>query len=77
MKPISANPGSTETGECSLTCGTCFVARRLVVVSIAVLLWIRGVVWVRRDLVIFSVFFLRTHAACCKYEAALLYLPPY
>ena len=34
------NPGSMEVGEYGLTRGTCFVARRLVVVAVAGLLWI-------------------------------------
>ena len=40
--PISINPGSMEVGEYGLTRGTCFVARRLEVVAVAVtgLLWI-------------------------------------
>ena len=39
-RPISTNPGSLEAGECGLTRGTCFVARRLEVVAVAELLWI-------------------------------------
>ena len=56
-RPISTNTGSMEAGENGLMRGTCFVARRLEVVGVAGLLWIS--------------FFLRTHTACCKYEAAL------
>ena len=40
MRPISTHPGSMEAGEYGLTCGTCFVARRLMVVAVAGLLWI-------------------------------------
>ena len=42
-----------EAGEYGLTRGTCFVARRLEVVAVAGLLWIRGVFWMRRDFVFF------------------------
>ena len=77
-KPISTKPGSMEAGEYELTRGTCFVARRLEVVAVARPMWIRGVFWVPRDFVFFfSFFFLRTHTACCKYEAALPHLPLY
>ena len=56
-RPVSTNPVSMEAGKYGQTRGTCFVARRLEVVGVAGLLWIS--------------FFLRTHTACCKYEAAL------
>ena len=36
----STNPGSMGAGECGLTRGTCFVARRLELVAVAGLLWI-------------------------------------
>ena len=39
-RPISTNPGSMEAGEYGLTRGTCFVAHRLEVVTVAGLLWI-------------------------------------
>ena len=39
-RPISTNSGSMEAGECGLTRGTCFVARRHEVVAVALLLWI-------------------------------------
>ena len=39
-RPISTNPGPMEAGECGMTRGTCFVARRLEVVPVAGLLWI-------------------------------------
>ena len=38
MWPISTNPASKEAGELGLTCGTCFVARRLEFASVATLL---------------------------------------
>ena len=38
-RPISANLGSMETGECELTRGTCFVVCRLEVVAVGGLLW--------------------------------------
>ena len=57
--PIFTNPGSAESGEYSLTRGTCLVVRRLEVVAVAGLLWISWCVWVRREifLFVFSVFF--------------------
>ena len=77
-RPISTNPGFMEAGEYGLTRGTWFVARRLEVVAIAELLCISWcVLGARRDLFrvffffFFDFFFLRTHTACCKYEAAL------
>ena len=69
-----------EAGEYGLTRGMCFVARRLAVVAVAGLLWIfRGVFWVGRifRVFFFDLFFLRTHTACCKYEATLPHLPLY
>ena len=39
-RPISTNPGSMEASEYGLTHGTCFVARRLEVVTVAALVWI-------------------------------------
>ena len=60
-----------KAGKYRLTRGTCFVARRLEVVAVAELLWISwsdmGAVGFRVSL---SFSFLRTHTACCKYEAA-------
>ena len=38
-RPIPTNPGSMEAGEYGLTRGTCFVASRLEVVTVARLLW--------------------------------------
>ena len=67
-----------EAGEYGLTRGTCFVARRLEVVAVAGLLWIPWCV-LGGDFVsvffFFVLFFLRTHTACCKYEATLPHLP--
>ena len=34
-RPIFTNPGSMEAGECGLTRGTCFAARRLELVAVA------------------------------------------
>ena len=39
-RPISTNPRSMEAGECGLARWTCFVPRRLEVVTVAGLLWI-------------------------------------
>ena len=68
-----------EAGEYGLTRGMCFVARRLEVVAVARLLWIRGVFRVRRNFVFFFFRFFSSnaHDACCKYEAALLHLTLY
>ena len=71
-RPIPINPGSMEPGGYGLTRGTCFVARRLEVVAVAGLLWISWCVLGGADF-----FFLRTHTACCKYEAALPHLTLY
>ena len=66
-----------EAGEYGLTRGTCFVARRLEVVAVAGLLWISWCVLGAAGFRVFFDFFLRTHTACCKYEAALPHLPLY
>ena len=75
-RPNSTNPGSMEGGECGLTRGTCC----------AVSSWsrspggcgFRGVFWVGRIFFFFVRFFLlRTHTACCKYEATLPHVPLY
>ena len=39
-RPISTNPGSMEAGEYGLTRGTCFMASRLELHTVAGLLWI-------------------------------------
>ena len=84
MRPISTNPGSvnSEAGEYGLTRGACFVARRHEVVSVAGLPWISWRVFGAAEyffcVFVFSIFFfLRTHTACCKYEANLPHLPLY
>ena len=68
-----------EAGEYGLTRGTRFVASRLEVVAVAGLLWFSWCVFGRADFFsfFFLLFFLRTHTACCKYEAALPHLPLY
>lgn len=40
--PTSTNPESTKAGELGLSCWTCFIASRLELVAVAVLLWFRG-----------------------------------
>ena len=76
-RPIFTNPGSVEAGEFRLTRGTCFANR-----------WDEMVAsWAAVDFVVcfgsggiscfFFRFFLRTHTARCKYEAALPHLPLY
>ena len=72
-------PGIYEECEYGLTSGTCFIARRLEVVTVAGLLWIYFVVCffsVWWDLVFFFSFLLRSHMVYCKYEATscLIYL---
>ena len=79
-KLISTNSGSIEAGEYGLTCGTCFVARRLGVVAVAGLLWISWCVVGGADFFVFFLFlffFLRSHTACCKFESALPHMPLY
>ena len=69
-----------EAGEYGLRRGTCFVAHRLEVVADDGLLWISWCVLGGVDFFVFlflDLFFLRTHTACCKYEAALPHLPLY
>ena len=72
-----------EAGEYGLTRGTCLVARRLEVVAVAGLLWISWCLLGGADFfrvfscVFFRCFFLGTHTACCKYEAALPHLTLY
>ena len=67
-----------EAGEYGLTRGTCFLACGLVLDAVAGLLWISWCALGGAD--VFSVFFyvfffLRTHTACCTYEAFLSPLP--
>ena len=58
-RPISTNPVSMEAGEYGLTRVTCFVARRLEVVTVAGLLWISWCVLGGADFFMFfsSIFF--------------------
>ena len=73
-RPISTKPGSMEAGEYWLTRGTCFIACRLKAVAVAELLWISWCVLGAADFFVFffnRFVFLRTHTACCTYEAAL------
>ena len=68
-----------EAGEYGLTHGTCFLACRLELDAVAGLLWISWCFLGGADfssVFFFDFFFLRTHTACCKYEAAscLIYL---
>ena len=56
-KPISTNPGSMEASEYGVTRGPCFVARRLVVVTVAGLLWISWCVLRGTDFFVFFVVF--------------------
>ena len=66
-----------EAGKYGLTRGMCFVARRLEVVAVAGLLWISWCVLGAAGFSFLVRFFLRTHTACRKHEAALLHLPLY
>ena len=75
---ISTNPRFMEAGEYGLTRGTCSVARRVEVVAVDELLWIRGVFWVRRDLVYLLLFDLTRPAAsmrppCLIYRYSSIY----
>ena len=68
-----------KAGEYWLTDGTWFFVHRLEVVTVAGLLWLSWYVLDGANLFLFfsfSIFFLRTHTACRKYEAAscLIYL---
>ena len=73
-----------EASEYGQTRGTCFVARRREVVTVAGLLWISWCGLGGADfscvcvcVCVFHFFFLRTHKVCCKYEDALPHLPLY
>ena len=76
---ISTNPGSMEAGEHALTRGTCFLACHLELDAVTRMLWILWCVLGGANFFVFFcwVFFLRTHTACCKYEATLPHLPLY
>ena len=69
-----------EAVEHGQTRGTCFFARRLEVVGVAGLMWVSRCVFGGADFFVFffvsTFILLRTHMACCKYEAAscLIYL---
>ena len=73
-RPISTNPGSMEAREYGLTRVTCFLACRLELDAVAGLLWISWcVLGGGADFSVFfffDFFFLRTHTACGKHEAA-------
>ena len=66
-----------EAGEYGLTRGTCFVVHPLELVAVAGMLWIS---WCVLGAAVFFFiffrvfFFLPTHTACWKYEAALPHL---
>ena len=68
-----------EAGEYGLSRGTCFLACGLELDAVAGLMWISWCVLGGADFfsVFFFDFFLRTHTACCKYEATLPHLPLY
>ena len=70
-----------EAGQYGLTRVTWFLACRLELDAVAGLLWISCCVLGGAIFPCFfhfnRFFFLRTHTACCKYEAALLHLPLY
>ena len=79
MSPISTNPGFMEAGEYGLTCGTCFVARRLWVVAVAGLLWISwcvlgGAIFFVFLFFTFFVFFERTRPAESMRPSCLIHL---
>ena len=69
-----------EADEYGLTRGTRFIAGRLEVVTAAGLLWISWCALGAAGFFVFFFsicFFLRTHTACCKYEATLPPVPLY
>ena len=68
-----------EAGEYGLTRRTCFVPRRLGVVSVAGMIWISWCVYGASGIRFIYVldFFLRTRTACCNFEATLPDLRPY
>ena len=78
-RPIFTNPGSMEAGEYGLTWDVFHRApsrggrgRRVAVDFVVCFGW--GVLF---QFFFQYIFFLRTHTACCKYEAALPHLPLY
>ena len=78
-RPIFTNPESMEAGDHGPTHGTCLVVRCLEVVAVAGLLWISRCGLGGADFFVFffRFFFVRTHTACCKYEATLPHIPIY
>ena len=68
-----------EASEHGLTCGARFVAVCLETVVVAWLMWVSWCVFGGAGffLVFFRFFFLRTHTAYFKYEAALSHSPLY
>ena len=66
-----------EAGKHGLPRETCFVARRPEVIAVAGLLWISRCVLGAAGFRFFflSLFCLRTHTACCKYDVGLPHLP--
>ena len=68
-----------EAGEHALTREARFVAVCLEVVAVAGLMWVSWCVFGEAGFFSFFlfVFFLRTHTACCKYEAILPHIPLY
>ena len=79
-RPIPTNPGSMEAGGYGLTRGTCFVARRHEVVSVAGLLWISWCVFGAAEYIfcvfVFSIYFFfeRTRPAASIRPPYLIYL---
>ena len=64
-----------EAGECRLTRGTCFIARRLELVAVAGLLWISWCVLGAADFFVFFFFpFERTRPAASMKSPCLMYL---
>ena len=63
-----------EASQYGLTRRTCLVARGFEVVTVAALMCISWCVFGAWDFVLFSFFVLRTHTACCKYEATMPHL---
>lgn len=76
---ISTNPASTEAGELYLSRGACFAPSCLELTArLAILSYDGGLaaecVLDAAGFRLFPRIMRRTHKACCKYEAALLYL---
>ena len=74
-RAISTNPGSMQACEYGLTCGTCFIARRLEVVAVAGLLLFSWCVLGAAGLRFLSFFFFeRTRPAVSTRPPCLIYL---